>query len=186
MNIILLLLATLAATALLVVVPASFCRRPKIDRRTVARFDVARYMGRWYEIARIENRFERGMTDVWADYRLLDDGTVEVTNSGFDTRLGVRREAVGRARVRSAEPGRLRVRFFGPLGADYRILELDQEYRWALVGGRSASYLWILSRTPTLDAPTCARLVARARERGFDAERLSWAGRRSERRSGRG
>ncbi|WP_297932252.1 lipocalin family protein [uncultured Alistipes sp.] len=97
MNIILLLLATLAATALLVVVPASFCRRPKIDRRTVARFDVARYMGRWYEIARIENRFERGMTDVWADYR-----------------------------------------------------------------------------------------VARARERGYDPERLSWAGRRSERRSGRG
>ncbi len=186
MNIILLLLATLAATALLVVVPASFCRRPKIDRRTVARFDVARYMGRWYEIARIENRFERGMTDVRADYRLLDDGTVEVTNSGFDTRLGVRREAVGRARVQGFASGRFRVRFFGPFGADYDVLELDEEYRWALVGSRSASYLWILARRPTLGAPTCARLVARARERGYDPERLSWAGRRSERRSGRG
>ena len=172
MNIILLLLATLAATALLVVVPASFCRRPKIDRRTVARFDVARYMGRWYEIARIENRFERGMTDVWADYLLLDDGTVEVINSGFDTRLGVRREAVGRARVQGFAPGRFRVRFFGPFGADYDVLELGEEYDWALVGSSSPKRLWILSRTPRLSAPTLDRILRLAARRGYDTEQL--------------
>lgn len=176
MKIILVLLASVAATALLVIVVQGLRRRPqRIDRRTVARFDAARYMGRWYEIARIENRFERGMTDVRADYRLLDDGSVEVVNSGVDARTGRRREAVGRARLRSAEPGRLRVRFFGPFGADYDVLELDDDYFWALVGGGSASYLWILARRPTLDAATCQRLEALARERGYDVGRLLWA-----------
>lgn len=176
MKIILVLLASLAATALLVIVAQGLRRRPqRIDRRTVAHFDAARYMGRWYEIARIENRFERDMTDVWADYRLLDDGSVEVVNSGYDPRMGRRREAVGRARLRGAEPGRLRVRFFGPFGADYDVLELDDDYRWALVGGGSASYLWILARRPTLDAATRDRLVERARERGYDVGRLVWS-----------
>lgn len=176
MKIILVLFASFAATALFFVAVRGLRRRmPQIDRHTVGRLDVPRYMGRWYEIARIENRFERGLTDVWADYRLRDDGSVEVTNSGFDARTGRRREAVGRARLRDSEPGRLRVRFFGPFGADYDVLELDDDYRWALVGGRTASYLWILSRTPTLDAATCARLEALARGRGYDVGRLSWA-----------
>ncbi|MDE7123060.1 MAG: lipocalin family protein [Alistipes sp.] len=182
MKIFLVLFVSLAATALFFVAVQGLRRRAStIDRRTVARFDVPRYMGRWYEIARIENRFERGMTDVTADYRLLDDGTVEVVNGGRDPCTGQRREAVGRARLRSGAPGRLRVRFFGPFGADYCVLELDDDYRWALVGSRSEAYLWILSRTPTLDAPTCERLEAQARERGYDVGRLMWAGREAPR-----
>lgn len=142
----------------------------RIDRRTVATLDLARYMGLWYEIARLENRFELGMVAVTARYTLRDDGSIEVVNSGVSPRNHERHTAVGRAKTKG--PGRLWVSFAGPFGSDYNILELSPEYEWALVGGRSASYLWILARHPELDAATFELLKTKAQQRGYDIEQL--------------
>lgn len=138
---------------------------------TMEQFDLNRYLGEWYEIARFDNRFERGLTHVRALYRMRDDGMVEVINSGLDPRTGQRREAHGKART-TAVPGELKVSFFWIFYAPYNILELDADYQWVLVGSRSPKYLWILSRTPTLPEPTLAHILRLAQSRGYDIEKL--------------
>lgn len=142
----------------------------RIDHTPVATFDVERYMGTWYEIARIDNRFERGMTGVTAQYRQLDGGTIEVLNSGTCP-SGKRKTSLGRAKA-TAVPGRLRVSFFCFFYSDYNVMELADDYSWALVGSRTSSYLWILSRTPHLAQEIVDDLKIRAQERGYDPEVL--------------
>ena len=163
--IVLLVIALIAASILKNIVHG------RIDRTTVPDLDLKRYMGTWYEIARLENRFERGMIAVKAQYRLLDDGTVEVVNSGVCPTGGERKISVGRARKGSC-PGQFRVSFAGVFSSDYNIMELGKEYQWALVGSRSASYLWILSRTPSMDKDTLEEIRIKAQERGYDTEQL--------------
>lgn len=143
--------------------------RDSIDRRTVAEFDLAAFMGRWYEIARFDHSFERGMYDVTADYSLNDDGTVEVVNSGL--RGGVPRRAVGHAKP-TKQSGRLRVSFFWIFYSDYNILEMGDKGEWAIVGSRSPQYLWILSRTPSLPQATLNEILYRAEQRGYNTELL--------------
>lgn len=143
----------------------------RIERKTVSELDLERYMGTWYEIARLENRFERGMTAVTAQYRLLEDGTVEVINSGTCPKTGERKVALGRAR-KGRCPGQLKVSFLGFFGAPYNVLDLGDNYEWALVGSSSYRYLWILSRTPKLDAVVVEQIKLRAREYGYDTEKL--------------
>lgn len=120
-----------------------------IDRRTVGVFDLKRYMGDWYEIARYDHRFERGLMEVRASYRLRADGRIDVRNSGVSLYGERRKTARGKARTTN-HTGRLRVSFFWFFYSDYNVMELGEEYEWALVGSRSAKYLWILSRTPRL------------------------------------
>jgi apolipoprotein D and lipocalin family protein len=142
----------------------------------VSPFDLDRYLGRWYEIARLDHSFERGLSDVTADYRLQADGSVEVTNRGYDGKKAAWREAVGRA-VFIGDPttGSLKVSFFGPFYGGYHIADLDQQgYRWALVTGPDRDYLWILARTPDLPAEVRERLVSKASALGFDTTRLIW------------
>lgn len=143
----------------------------RIERRTVSELDLERYMGTWYEIARLETRFERGMTAVKAEYRLLEDGTVEVINSGTCPETGERNVSLGRARKGNC-PGQLKVSFLGFFSAPYNVLDLGDHYEWALVGSHSYSYLWILSRTPRLDATLLEEIKLRAREYGYDTEKL--------------
>ncbi len=142
-----------------------------VDRRTVPAFDVRRYMGEWYEIARYDHAFERGLIEVRASYRLVSDGKVEVLNSGTDLRSGKRRTTRGKARL-TTRPGRLRVSFFWVFYSDYNILELGRDYDWALVGSSSDKYLWILSRTPTLPVVTLNRILRLAERRGYRRDRL--------------
>ena len=142
-----------------------------IDSTPVATFDLNRFMGRWYEIARFDHRFERGLQQVETLYTLRPDGKVEVLNSGIDTDTGARREARGKAYA-TAIPGRLRVSFFWIFYSDYNVLALDSNYHWALVGSKSAKYLWILSRTPTLPDKTLQYLLPAARDRGYDTSEL--------------
>lgn len=138
-------------------------------------FDAARYEGRWYEIARLDHGFERGLTDVSAHYRLQSDGSVAVINRGFDVARGQWRQATGRALfIGSPRVGSLKVSFFGPFYGGYHVLALDPDYRWSLVSGPSRSYLWILARERTLPAEVRERLVARASDLGFDAGALIW------------
>ncbi len=122
-----------------------------MDKTTVKQLDLERYLGTWYEIARFDHRFERGLVGVTANYSLRDDGKIKVVNEGYKKTLDGKHDvAVGKAKT-TDDPGRLKVSFFWIFYADYLVLELGENYQWALIGSTSDKYLWILSRTPILD-----------------------------------
>ena len=137
-------------------------------------FDLDRYLGTWYEIARLDHSFERGLEKVTADYSLRDDGGVHVVNRGYDAAKGEWDEAIGKAYfVGSRDTGQLKVSFFGPFYGGYNIVELDKtNYQYALVAGPNRDYLWILSRTPRMDDTTLEILVDKAAELGFATDEL--------------
>ena len=140
---------------------------------TVDQVDLERYAGTWFEIARLPNTFEEGLKCVTATYTILEDGRVGVTNKGVNERTGEAEVAEGKARVKDQnEPGQLRVVFFWPFGGDYFIIELDSDYRYALVGAPDREYLWILAREKQLDGLILAQLVERANALGFPVEQL--------------
>ena len=163
------------APLLALLVLATGCGGPTVPDgiEPVRGFDVDRYMGRWYEIARLDHRFERGLEQVTAHYTRRPDGTVEVVNRGFDTQKERWREARGKARfVGSPDVGALEVSFFGPFYGGYNIVEIDDAYEHVLISGPNRDYLWILARTPQADPATVDRLVARAASLGFDTDAL--------------
>lgn len=137
-------------------------------------FDIERYMGTWYEIARLDHSFERGMSRVTAEYTLQEDGTVRVVNRGYVEAKNRWKTAEGKARFgQTPDLGYLQVSFFGPFYGAYVILELDVEnYQYALVCGPSREYLWILGRQPDMDSETRQRLVDRAQQSGFAIGKL--------------
>ena len=138
-------------------------------------FDSQRYLGQWYEIARLDHRFERGLQQVTANYSPRTDGGLKVVNRGFNEQKQRWQESVGKAYF-TGEPQRasLKVSFFGPFYGGYNVIALDPEYRYALVCGPNHSYLWILSRTPQLDESIKQQLVAQARKAGFPVDELIW------------
>lgn len=140
----------------------------------VANFELARYLGEWYEIARLDHSFERGMERVSAEYLLRDDGGVKVLNRGYSTSTNKWEEAEGKAYfVDEADKGFLKVSFFGPFYGSYVIFELDkEEYSYAFVAGPDTSYLWFLSRTPTVEEELIDQFVQHAKELGFDTSEL--------------
>lgn len=164
------------AAGLAAVAALSACARAVMTRvprgiAPVEGFQAERYMGRWYEIARLDHRFERGMTDVTADYRLQPDGTVQVVNSGL--RRGQRRSAHATARFRGdPSVASLAVTFFPGFPGGYHVFALDEDYRWALVSGPDRGYLWILARRPEIEPGLYQQLVGIARDRGFPVDRL--------------
>lgn len=164
------------ATLLAAIMALCGARGGETDTATVASLDINRFMGLWYEIARYDHRFERNLSDVKAEYRQLPDGRIEVTNSGTDLRTGKRRTAEGKARP-GDRPGQLRVSFFLFFYSDYNIMAMADDYSWALVGSDSDKYLWILSRTPTLDSVTLGHILELARNRGYDTSQLLFTGR---------
>lgn len=139
-------------------------------------FEIDRYLGRWYEIARLDHRFERGLKNVSADYSLRPEGGISVTNRGYSPAEQKWKEAVGKAFfVADANEAHLKVSFFGPFYGSYVIFELDEEdYNYAFVSGPNKSYLWLLARTPEIDEPLKARFTARAKALGFDTSQLIW------------
>ena len=139
----------------------------------VQNFDKSRYLGTWYEIARLDHSFERGLDQITATYTLQDDGGIAVLNRGFHISDGVWNEANGKAYfVESETIGHLKVSFFGPFYASYVIMALDPEYQWALVTGPNRDYFWILSRHPNMEDDNLASLVQTAREEGFAVDEL--------------
>ena len=143
----------------------------KVDNAPVAALDLNRYLGEWYEIARFDHSFERGVEQAKANYTQNADGTIKVVNSGIKN--GKPKTAVGKGKTTDT-PGLLRVSFFGPFYADYRVMLIDKEYSYALVGSGSADYLWILSRTPVLDYDARAVILDEILRRGYDAGKLIW------------
>lgn len=150
--------------------------QPPAGMTPVGPFQIERYLGKWYEIARLDHSFERGLSDVSATYRLQDDGSVQVVNRGFDGKRNEWREAVGRA-LFTGDPTRasLKVSFFGPFYGGYHVIALDQkDYRWAMVVGPDRDYLWILARDRQLAPDVRQQLLRQARELGFDVASLIW------------
>ena len=137
-------------------------------------FDMQRYLGTWYEIARLDHSFERGLINVTATYSLNENGSLRVVNRGFDPKLNSWKEAEGRAFfVSRSDIGRLKVSFFGPFYGGYNILEIDEHnYSYALICGNSRSYLWILAREPKLSETVMASLTQKAKNLGFDTDAL--------------
>lgn len=140
----------------------------------VTPFDATRYTGKWYEIARLDHPFERGMSKVSAEYVLNEDGSVKVINRGFSESKGKWKEAVGRAKfIGAPNVAHLKVSFFGPFYGGYIVFDLDQaNYQYALISGPNHDYLWLLSRTPTIDDALKNRLLAKAKSAGFDISQV--------------
>lgn len=137
-------------------------------------FELSRYLGQWYEIARLDHSFERGLEQVTAEYSLREDGGVSVMNRGFSPKKNEWTEAEGKAYfVGESDEGFLKVSFFGPFYGSYIVFELDQDdYQYAFVSGPNTKYLWLLSRTPTVDPDLMTRFTETAAELGFDTDEL--------------
>ncbi|SJM96160.1 lipocalin family protein [Crenothrix polyspora] len=142
--------------------------------KPVTGFELGRYLGTWHEVARLDHRFERGLSDISAEYSLLGDGGVKVVNSGYNTQKAARESATGKAYfVDGSDVGRLKVSFFGPFYGGYNIIALDKTgYQWVMICGPDRDYLWILSRNPDLDKTTLQQLVSQAKALGFATEKL--------------
>lgn len=139
----------------------------------VSNFEVKRYLGKWYEISRLNHVFERNLDQVTAEYSLREDGNIRVLNRGYNTAKQQWQNIEGRAKFTSQpNVGSLKVSFFGPFYGGYNIVELDKNYQYALVVGNNRNYLWILSRQPQLDKAVQERLVAKAKALDFPTEKL--------------
>lgn len=140
----------------------------------VEQLDSQRYLGTWYEVARLDHSFERGLTNVTADYSMREDGGLRVINRGYSGEEGSWQQAEGRAyRIDDDQPGHLKVSFFGPFFASYIVFELDSlDYQYAFVAGNTTGYLWLLARTPTIDDQLKERFLQRAEALGFVVDDL--------------
>lgn len=140
----------------------------------VKEFELDRYLGTWYEIARLDHSFERGLNNISAEYSVRDDGGVKVINRGFSKEDNDWQQAEGKAYfVDETDSGHLKVSFFGPFYGSYIIFELDKkDYQYAFVSGPNISYLWLLSRQPQVDKNVMALFVKRSQELGFDTSKL--------------
>ena len=147
-----------------------------IDNTTITVFDLNRYLGKWYEVARYDHAFERGLVGTTAEYSLREDGKIRVLNSGYlDTLDGSYQESIGKAKPNSnGKPGQLQVSFFGPFYGNYYILDLAPDYSYSVVGSSSPKYLWILSRTPHLSAEVQSNILSNLQKRGYDTTKLIW------------
>ncbi len=140
----------------------------------VKNFDTQRYLGDWYEIARLEHYFEKGLSDITANYSLRDDGGIKVLNRGYDAKKGEWREADGKAYpMEGPNTGYFKVSFFGPFYGSYLIFDLDKsDYRYSFVTGADKSYLWLLSRTPRVPDEVLNKFIKEASQLGFDTDKL--------------
>jgi apolipoprotein D and lipocalin family protein len=148
---------------------------PPADVKVVNNFELTRYLGTWYEIARLDHSFESGLEQVTANYSLRDDGGVKVINRGYNIKKQKWQQSEGKGYFTGpTSRAALKVSFFGPFYGGYNVIELDKDYQYALVCGPNKSYLWILSRTPRLSDEVREKLLNIAQEYGFDTHQLVW------------
>jgi apolipoprotein D and lipocalin family protein len=142
--------------------------------KPVDNFKLEKYLGKWYEIARLDHSFEQGLTRVTANYSLREDGGLRVINRGYSAKENKWKEAEGKAYfVKGSDQGYLKVSFFGPFYGAYIVVELDHEnYQYSLVSGPDKSYLWLLARGPEMREDVKDILIAKAKALGFDTSKL--------------
>ena len=156
----------------------SACMGVPENVKVVQSVNASQYLGTWYEIARLDQSFERGLEKISATYSLKDDGGIKVLNRGFNVAKKEWKEAEGKAYFVDApnadktNTGKLKVSFFGPFYGAYNIIALDANYQHVMICGPDKSYLWILSRTPQLAEPIKQKLVAKAKLLGFATDKL--------------
>ena len=153
------------------------CTQHIINKETVQTLDLHRYMGKWFEIARFDHRFEHNLVGATVEYSFLPNGDIEVVNSGYWGNFsGSFKRAKGIAKITDPTcPSKLKVCFFMRFYAEYNIMEIDEDnYSYALVGSNTSDYLWLLSRTPTLPEEAILFLLTKAKERGYNTSMLKW------------
>ncbi|MDN3583407.1 lipocalin family protein [Mucilaginibacter flavus] len=143
--------------------------------KAVQPFDQQRYLGTWYEIARMDFKFEKNLSDVSATYSLNADGSIRVDNKGYNYVQQKWKESIGKAKpVKDASTGRLKVSFFGPFYAGYNVIAVDPGYRYALVAGNNLNYLWLLSREKSIPPAIQSAYLKQAQGLGYDVSKLVW------------
>jgi apolipoprotein D and lipocalin family protein len=157
-----------------ILISTSGCLGMPDSVKPVTGFDLNSYLGKWYEIARLDHSFERGLSRVTAQYGLRQDGGVSVLNRGYSDASQKWEEAEGKAYfVNGGSQGYLKVSFFGPFYGSYVIFELDHEnYQYAFISGPDNDYLWFLSRSPSVSEELKSKFITMAAARGFDTNRL--------------
>jgi len=151
------------------------CAKTPPSTNAISDFELQKYLGTWYEVARFDHSFERGLSNVTATYSLRADGKVKVVNRGFKTKSNTWSESVGKAKFAGDKNiGSLKVSFFGPFYGAYNIVKLDNEYKYSLVVSSGFDYLWLLSRQKTIPEDIKKAYLQKAQELGFDTEKLIW------------
>jgi apolipoprotein D and lipocalin family protein len=142
---------------------------------TITSFDSERYLGKWYEIARFDFKFEKDLNNTTAEYSINKDGTIRVENSGYNYKKNKWEKAIGKARFRGPKTkAELKVSFFGPFYAGYNVIMLDDDYKYALIAGSNLNYLWILSREKTIPEEIKTKFLDEAKQLGYKIENLIW------------
>lgn len=153
----------------------SSCKTIPKKAVAVKPFDSKKYMGHWYEIARLDFKFEKNLNNTTADYSKNTDGSIKVVNKGYNFKKDEWKESTGKAKFVSAEDeAKLKVSFFGPFYSGYNVIAIDADYRYALVAGKNLDYLWILSREKTVPEKVKQDYLQKATEIGYDVSKLVW------------
>ncbi|MGQ3012951.1 MAG: lipocalin family protein [Flavobacteriales bacterium] len=151
------------------------CRTMPEGAQPVTDFRQEKYLGKWYEIARLDFRFEKNLNNTTAEYSLNADGSIRVLNRGYNYRKQRRQQALGKAKPAGEDgEGRLKVSFFGPFYAPYNVIAIDPDYRYALVAGKNLRYLWFLSREKTMPEAVKEKYLRIASELGYKTGELVW------------
>ncbi len=169
------ILITGSIFAVLVLLNLSSCKTIPKKAIAVKPFKINDYLGKWYEIARLDFKFERNLNNVTASYSLKADGNIKVDNQGYDFIKGKWKQSVGKAKFAGLkEEAKLKVSFFGPFYAGYNVVAIDKNYKYALVAGSNLNYLWILSREKSIPADIKKNYLEIAKEIGYDTSQLIW------------
>jgi len=162
-------------SALVLVLALASCRSIPKGATAVKPFNQEKYLGTWYEIARLDYKYERHLDHVTANYGLKPNGLISVTNKGYDTRKQTWEESRGKAKpAGDPQEARLKVSFFGPFYSGYNVIAIDDEYRYALVAGKSTDYLWLLSRSKTMPDDVKTNFLKKAQALGYNTNQLVW------------
>lgn len=151
------------------------CRTIPNGAIAVKPFSIEKYLGKWYEIARLDFRFERNLNNTTANYSFNPGGSIKVVNRGYNYKTNEWKEAVGKAKfVSSANEAKLKVSFFGPFYAGYNVIAIDTEYKYALIAGQNLNYLWLLSRETTMPENIKQDYLKKAQNLGYNIADLVW------------
>ena len=153
----------------------SSCRSIPKGAGAVKPFDAKKYIGQWYEIARLDFRFERNLNNTTANYSFNDNGTIKVVNRGYNYKTNEWKEAVGKAKfVSSTDVAMLKVSFFGPFYSGYNVIAIDPDYKYAFIAGKNLKYLWLLSREKTMPENVKQDYLKKAQDLGYNISALVW------------
>ncbi|HVZ25320.1 MAG TPA: lipocalin family protein [Sediminibacterium sp.] len=163
------------ATAFILLLMLCSCATIPAGITAIRPFNKDKYLGKWYEIARLDFRFEKNLSNTTAEYSLNGDGSIKVVNKGYNTQTHQWKTATGKARfVRDENTAMLKVSFFGPFYAGYNVIALDKDYRYALIAGKNVKYLWLLSRETTMPEAVKKSYLALAQRIGYQTDALVW------------